>query len=82
MAKNQKQTSKIKTTGPQASSADKNFTWSEVQLDDLLSEGESTGPLRSRAKDPASPALNEAKPNKARSEEGGRFSRGGRAGNR
>ena len=46
MAKNQKQTPKTKTTGPQASrsSADKNFTCSEVQLDDLLSEGESTGP--------------------------------------
>ena len=86
MAKNQKPTPKIKTPGPEASrsSADKNFTCSEVQLDDLLSEGESTGPLRSRAKDPASRALtvNDAKPKEARSGEGRRFSGGGRAGNR
>lgn len=84
MAKNQKQTPKIKTTGPQASrsATDKNLTCSEVQLDDLLSEGESTGPSRSRVKSPASRAVNEAKPKEARSGEGGRFSRGGRAGNR
>ena len=86
MAKTQKQTPKIKTNGPQAShsSTDKNLTCSEVQLDDLFSEGESTGPLRSRAKDPASRAstVNEAKPKEARSGEGGRFSGGGRAGNR
>lgn len=82
MAKNQKQTPKIKMTDPQASrsSTDKNLTCTEVQLDDLLSEGESTGPSRSRAKDPASRALTvkEAKPKEAR----GRFSGGGRAGNR
>jgi hypothetical protein len=48
MAKNQKQTPKIKATGAQGSRSpsDKDFTCSEVQLDTLLSEGESTGQVR------------------------------------
>jgi hypothetical protein len=59
MTRNQKHTRKIKPAGGQASSspADKDFTCSEVQLDHLLSEGESTGPSRSRSKDSASGAF-------------------------
>lgn len=56
MARNQKHTRKIKPTDAQTSPSptDKDLTCSEVQLDNLLSEGESTGPSRSRSKDPSS----------------------------
>ena len=59
MARNQKQTPKIKPTGAQESRspAEKDFTCSEVQLDNLLSEGESTGPSRSKSKDASSVAF-------------------------
>jgi hypothetical protein len=55
MAKCQKQTPKLKAAGAQGSRSpsDKDFTCSEVQLDNLLSEGESTGQLRPRSKDGA-----------------------------
>jgi hypothetical protein len=59
MAKNQKQTPKIKATAAQGSRSpsDKDFTCSEMQLDNLLSEGESTGQSRPRSKDGTSVAL-------------------------
>jgi hypothetical protein len=55
MSKNQKQTPRLKATGAQGSRlpSDKDFTCSEVQLDNLLSEGESTGQSRPRSKDAA-----------------------------
>jgi hypothetical protein len=59
MAKNQKQTPKIKVTAAEGSRSpsDKNFTCSETQLDTLLSEGESTGQSRPRSKDGSSLAF-------------------------
>jgi hypothetical protein len=59
MARNQKPPHKIKSTAAQASHspADKDFTCSEMQLDNLLSEGESTGPSRSKSKDASSVAF-------------------------
>lgn len=55
MVKSQKHASKTKPSRAQGSRspADKDFTCSELQLDNLLSEGESTGPS-GKAKD-ASP---------------------------
>ena len=59
MARKQKPTPQIKRTGADTSRspADKDFTCSEVQLDNVLSEGESTGPSQSTSKDPASVAF-------------------------
>jgi hypothetical protein len=59
MAKNQKPTPKRKVTGAQGSRSpsDKDFTCSEVQLDHLLSEGESTGQSRPRSTDASSVAF-------------------------
>ena len=53
MTGNQKRARKVRSTGAQAapSPTDKDFTCSEVQLDKLLSEGESTGSSGSRSKD-------------------------------
>jgi len=59
MAKNQKQTPKIKATAAHGSRSpsDKDFTCSEMQVDNLLSEGESTGQSRPSSKDGSSLAF-------------------------
>jgi len=59
MSKNQKQISKLKATSAPGSRSpsDKDFTCSEVQLDNLLSEGESTGQSPPRSKDASSVAF-------------------------
>ena len=56
MARNHKQPPKIRPTREQVSRspADKDFTCSEVQLDNLLSEGESTGPSPSKSREASS----------------------------